>query len=238
MGIAMTPDGSRLAVAVYRSSGPSILDIVDVAQLAVVSSVQVGIRPFQVLAAADNRTVYTVDHDSYSLTVVDLETGLARTLQTTPLGRGVFDKPHYAARRSDGALVLPYQGRVLQILDPSSGAETLIPLSAHTHQHGIVLTLDERQVVIVGTGPAGEVSNGPSLTLLDLATGHEEIVPLTRPHERIILSRDGRRAFLTGGYLLTGGWDGITVVDLEARTTREAAVPGAPLDGALLPAVS
>jgi hypothetical protein len=76
---------------------------------------------------------------------------------------------------------------VVQILDPASGSETLLSLSARTHQHGIALTPDERQAIIVGTGPAGEVSGGPSLTVLDLATGHEEIMPLARPHERIVL---------------------------------------------------
>ena len=78
------------------------------------------------------------------------------------------------------------------------------------------------------------MSGGPSLTILDLESGAEEIVPLSRPHERIVLSQDGRRAFLTGGYLLTGGWDGITIVDLETRATREVAVPDGPLDIALM----
>ena len=79
------------------------------------------------------------------------------------------------------------------------------------------------------------MSGGPSLTIFDLATGAEEIIPLAKPHERVVVRRDGRRAFLTGGYLLTGGWDGITVVDLENRTTREVAVPDAPLDVTLVP---
>jgi DNA-binding beta-propeller fold protein YncE len=221
-------------VAVYRSSGPSILDVLDAASLTIVSSVVVGVRPFQVVPASAGHTVYSIDHDSYSLTVVDLDSGLARPIATVPLGRGAYDKPHYAARRADGALLLPYQGRTLQILDPTSGAETLLPLSARTHQHGIALTPDEQRVLIVGTGPAGEVSGPPGLTIFDLATATEEIVPLVRPHERIVVSRDGRRAFLTGGYLLNGGWDGITVVDLENRSTREVAVPDAPLDAALL----
>ena len=235
MGIAVTADGSRVAVGVYRPSGPSTLDIMDAAGLTLVGSVTVGVRPFQVLAAPDARLVYTVDHDSYSVTVVDLDTGGTRTLATMPLGRGAYDKPHYAARRSDGALLLPYQGRVLQVLDPGGGAETLLPLSARTHQHGVALTPDERRLLIVGAGPAGEVSGGPSLTIFDLATGAEEIIPLAKPHERVVVRRDGRRAFLTGGYLLTGGWDGITVVDLENRTTREVAVPDAPLDVTLVP---
>ena len=45
------------------------------------------------------------------------------------------------------------------------------------------------------------------------------------------ISPDGRTAYLTGGYTLTGGgWDGITVIDLETRAMHEIAVPGLPLD--------
>lgn len=235
MGIAITPDGSRVAVGVHRPSGPSILDVLDTGRLAIVSSVVVGVRPFQVVAADDSRHVYSIDHDSYTVTVVDLDSGSARPLAAQPLGRGAFDKPHYAALRRDGTLLLPYQGRALQVLDPANDGSTILPLSAQTHQHGVALTPDERHLLIVGTGPAGGVSGGPSLTIFDLATGAEEIVPLVRPHEQVALSRDGRRAYLTGGYLLTGGWDGLTVVDLETRATREVAVPGGPLDVALLP---
>lgn len=235
MGIAVTPDGGRIAVGVYRSGGPSTLDILDAARLAVVGSATVGVRPFQVVAATDSRHVFSIDHDSYTVSVVDLDDGSARQLPAMPIGRGAFDKPHYAALRSDGALLLPYQGRALQILDPETGAETILPLSAQTHQHGVALAPDEARLLIVGTGPAGSVSGGPSLTIFDLATGGEEIVALSRPHERIALTRDGRHAFLSGGYLLTGGWDGLTVVDLNARTTHEIPVPDGPLDIALLP---
>lgn len=234
MGIAITPDGSKVAVAVYRSGGPSTLDILDASTLTVVGSVTVGVRPFQVVAAPDSRHVYSVDHDSYTVTVVDLDAGTARSLPAMPLGRGAFDKPHYAALRSDGALLLPYQGRALQTLDPTNGTETTTPLSAQTHQHGVALTPGEGRLLVVGTGPAGGVSGGPSLTILDLASGAEEILSLSKPHELIAVSPDGRRAYLTGGYLLTGGWDGLTVVDLDARTTRELPVPDGPLDIAVL----
>jgi len=235
MGIALTPDGGRLAVGIYRSGAASLVDIIDTATLAIIGSVAVGLRPFDVVAALDSRHVYSIDHDGYSVTVVDTDTGGARAVPAMPIGRGAFDKPHYAARRSDGALLLPYQGRMLQILDPLTGAEQTVPLSAQTHQHGIALTPDERYALIVGTGPAGSVSGGPSLTILDLHTGAEEIVPLTKPHERIVVSPDGARAYLTGGYLLTGGWDGLTVVDLATRATHEILVPGGPLDIAMLP---
>jgi DNA-binding beta-propeller fold protein YncE len=233
MGIAVTPDGRRVAVGVYRPVG-STLEIIDAVTLDTLGSVAIGVRPFQVLAAPDSRHVYSIDHDSYTVTVVDLDTQTTRQLPAQPLGRGAFDKPHYAAQRADGALLLPYQGRALQMLDPASGSETVLPLSAQTHQHGVALTPDQSRLLIVGTGPAGGVSGDPGLTILTLATGAEEIVPLTRAHELVVVTNDGKRAYLTGGNLLTGGWNGLTLVDLETRATREIAVPDAPLDAVLL----
>jgi ankyrin repeat protein len=58
----------------------------------------------------------------------------------------------------------------------------------------------------------------------------DEIIPLNQPHEDIAISLDGNYAYLTGGYLLTGGWEGLTVVDLQQRTLNEMAVAGFPLD--------
>ena len=136
------------------------------------------------------------------------------------LGRGVFDKPHYAALAADGHLWLPVQGQVLVRLDPASGQTETFPLTANTHQHGVALTPDGRYLLIVGTGAAGGASAGTSLTIFDTETLAEEILPLDRPHEDIIISPDGQTAFLTGGYLLAGGWEGLTAVDLRQRTVR------------------
>ena len=69
------------------------------------------------------------------------------------------------------------------------------------------------------------------LTIVDLRTGGERIVPLARAHEDVSLSGDGSRAYLTGGYLLgRGAWDGLTVIDVETGTViRELPVPDRPL---------
>ena len=91
------------------------------------------------------------------------------------------------------------------------------------------------RVLIVGTGPAGSANADPSLTTLDLPTGEETFVPLTRPHERVAFSPDERTAYLTGGFSFAGGgWDGITIVDLAQLTTREIEVGAKPLDIAVL----
>jgi hypothetical protein len=168
--------------------------------------------------------------------VVDPVKATTRSLKVTPLGNNSFDKPHYAViRASDGHLLLPVQGRVLVDLDPVSGRYTTTPLKAETHQHGLALTPDGQKLLIVGTGPAGEVNGGPGLDILDLASNKEENLPLDQPHENVAISPDGRWAYLTGGYsFANGGWDGLTIVDLLNRTTRKLAVPDRPLDIALV----
>lgn len=235
MGIAASPDGRQVYVGVYVSGQPSQLEILNTETLTITGSVPVGIRPFDVLVSADGREVFTIDHDSYSVTAVDPMTLVTRTLDVAPLGGNAFDKPHYAALAADGHLWLPFQGQALVRLDPVSGQFDTFPLTANTHQHGVALSPDGRYLLIVGTGAAGGASAGSSLAIFDTQTMAEEIIPLNRPHEDIAISPDGNYAYLTGGYLLTGGWEGLTVVDLQRRTVSELTVTGYPLDIVALP---
>jgi hypothetical protein len=165
------------------------------------------------------------------VTAVDPATRKTRTLPVAPLGRGAFDKPHYAALRPNGHLLLPIQGRSLADLDPVSGDLVTTPMSADTHQHDVALSPDGRRLLIVGTGPAGGAHGAARLSMLDLDTLAEESIALARPHERVAISPDGRWAYLTGGYTFAGGgWDGLTIVDLQRRTVVELPVPDRPLD--------
>ena len=235
MGLAASPDGRQVYVGVYLPGQSSQLEILDTESLTMAGSVPIGIRPFDVLVSADGSEVYTIDHDSYSVTAVDPVTLASRTLEVAPLGNGAFDKPHYAALAVDGHLWLPFQGQALVKLDPASGQVDTFPLTADTHQHGVTFTPDGRYLLIVGTGAAGGASTGPSLTIFDTQTMTEEIIPLLRPHEDITVSPDGNYAYLTGGYLLTGGWEGLTIIDLRQRPARELTVAGYPLDVITIP---
>lgn len=233
MGIAVSPDGTRVHVAVHRGDS-STLDTLDVASREVVASTPVGLRPFDVLVAADGSEVYTVDHDEFSVHVVDTTTFQARRIEVAPFGTegglASFEKPHYAVI-DDGALLLPYQGRVLLRLDPETGATTSVPTEADSHQHGVALAPDGR-VVIVGDGAFGNATGGPNLAVVDPATGAEQIVPLTRRHETVTTWTDPvtgtLSAVLVGGYTQTGAWDGATVVDLATLSTYEIQIPGRP----------
>jgi hypothetical protein len=167
--------------------------------------------------------------------VLDTTSYETRTLPVSPLGDASglagFEKPHYAALTADGTLLLPFQGQVLLRLDPRTGDSSTIPLTADTHQHGIALSPDRATAAIVGTGPAGTATAGPSLTLLDLRSGAETIYPLTRPHETCAWSSDGTRLYLTGGYTFAdGGWDGLTLLDRATGAIVEWPLGARPLD--------
>jgi YVTN family beta-propeller protein len=239
MGIAVAPDGARVYVGVFLPDRSGRLEVIDAGKRAVIASLPIGVRPFQVLASPDGRMVYTIDHDTFTVTAIDTATYTARTLPVEPLGNsgwGSWDKPHYAALRADGHLLLPIQGRVLLDLDPVSGKSVALPLKANSHQHGVALAPDGRRLLIVGTGPAGDARGQPRLTVLDLATMAEDDIPLSRPHEQVALSPDGRLAYVTGGHsFANAGWDGLSVVDLLRRSVTELAVPARPLDIKVLP---
>jgi streptogramin lyase len=235
MGLAVTADGARVYAGVYLAGQNSRLEVLDTSRLEFVGSAVVGIRPFDVLISPDGREVYSVDHDSFSVTVVDTRSLATRTLPIEPFGRAAFDKPHYAALDARGHLLLPVQGRGLVDLDPASDATSVVTMHADTHQHGVVLSPDGRTLCIVGTGPAGGATGGPNLTMIDLATRAERVIELSRPHEMVAVSDDSATAFLTGGYTFAGGgWDGVTVVDLASGRTREIAAPDRPLGIAIV----
>jgi YVTN family beta-propeller protein len=239
MGIAIAPDGAHVYVGVFLPDRSGRLEVIDTSKRVVIASVPIGVRPFQVLASPDGRSVYTIDHDTFTVTAIDTATYAARSLPVEPLGNtgwGSWDKPHYAVLRADGHLLLPIQGRVLVDLDPTSGKSVALPLKANTHQHGVALAPDRQRLLMVGTGPAGDASGPPGLTVLNLATMTEERIPLSRPHEQVVLSPDGRLAYVTGGYsFANGGWDGLSVIDLQQRSVAELAVPDRPLDIQVIP---
>lgn len=230
MGIAVSPDGSRVYVGVYLPGKENRLEIVDTNRLEVTGSVPIGDRPFQVLISKDGREVYSVNHDSYSVTVVDTTNLGTKTIEVSPLGRGAFDKLNYGAVGPNGRILLPIQGRVLAILDPESGEYTAEPMSANTHLSGVTLGNDGSKLYIIGAGAAGGADEGASLIEVDLTTLEEKIMPLKRPHENIAVTADGRWAFLTGGYTLGDyGWNGITIINLADGTSMELPIDDRPL---------
>ncbi|MFJ9077460.1 YncE family protein [Streptomyces sp. NPDC102278] len=238
MGIALSPDGSRAYVGVNVPGTTGVLEVIDTATRRTTDVVAVGRRPFDVDVARDGSEVYVTGHDSFDVTVVPTGTLRPRRVEVAPYGTegglGSWLKPHYAAvRPSDGKLLLPFEGERLAVVDPRTGRVTVERMTADTHQHGVAATPDGR-LLMVGTGAVDPSDGkGPSLTVR-APDGTERVHPLEGPHEDVAVSRDGRTAYVTGGFTRDGYWNGLTVVDLDDGRTRRLAAGARPLGIAVL----
>ena len=232
MGIATA--GRRVFVGVHApGGGRGRIEVLDTRSLRWTAGARVGVRPFDVLAAPGGRIAYTVDHDSYGVTRFDAVSRVTRSYRVAPLGGGAFDKLNYGALDRRGRLLLPINGEVLAVLEPRTGRITTRSMRARVHQAGVALT--RGRLLTVGA-EALEPGSRPNLSVYDLTTGRERLIELDRAHEEIAVDRDGKTAYLTGGYT-RGGWRGISVVDVAGgRVTRELALNDEPLGIALVPA--
>ncbi|MET7325886.1 YncE family protein [Streptomyces sp. NPDC005549] len=225
MGIALSPDGSRVHVEVNVPGGDGTLEVVDTGRRQVTEVVPVGRRPFDVDVSRDGRQVYATNHDSFDVSVVDTGDWTARRVEVAPYGTegglGSWLKPHYTAvRPSDGALLLPFEGERLAVVDPGTGRVRIEAMTANTHQHGVTAGADGT-LYVVGTGPIDpSEDDGPSLTVRT-PDGDERIIPLDGPHETVALSADGGTAYVSGGFTRDGHWNGLSLVDIgTGRVTR------------------
>ncbi|MFE0101784.1 YncE family protein [Streptomyces sp. NPDC059009] len=238
MGIALAPDGKHAYVGVNVPDKKGVLEVIDTERRAVTDTVGVGRRPFDVDVSKDGREVYATDHDSFDVTVVRANDLKPRRIEVAPYGTegglGSWLKPHYAAvRPSDGKLLLPFEGEKLVVLDPRTGDQDIEKMTANTHQHGAAVAPDGT-LFAVGTGPIDpDRDDGPSLTVR-APDGHERVYPLDGPHEDVAVSRDGRTAYVTGGFTRDGYWNGISVVDLDSGDVRRLAGGERPLGVAVL----
>ncbi|MGW4805655.1 hypothetical protein [Kitasatospora sp. NPDC004272] len=237
MGLALSPDGTRLYVGVNVPGRSGVLEVVDTAKGEVTGVAPVGRRPFDVDVSTDGREVYATGHDSFDVTVVAADGLATRRIQVAPYGTegglGSWLKPHYAVvRPGDGRLLLPFEGERLAVVDPATGQVSIEPMTANTHQHGATVTPDGR-LFVVGSGPITRDDRGPSLTVRD-PDGSERVYPLGLPHENVAVSADGRTAYVTGGFTRDGYWDGITLVDLDTGATHRLEAGQRPLGVAVL----
>ncbi|WP_413317298.1 hypothetical protein AA0Z99_10985 [Agrococcus sp. 1P02AA] len=246
LGLAVSPDGDRVFVAVHEWPNPAWLEVFDVSEGAFVGSVEVGVRPFDVLADPAGEWVATVDHDSYSVSLVDPGSLEVRSVEIAPFGNLGFagwEKPHYGSITADGRIALPYQGLVTVLLDPATGETERLETTANSHQHGIA-TAPDGTLVAAGTGPFGTATGAPNVSFLDPSTGDERVIPLAHPHEAVAIwpgSGDAAAtgaagpagdpawaAVLAGGFTRDGWWDGLTVVDPVSGAAREIPLQGRP----------
>ncbi|MCY0926659.1 hypothetical protein OTB20_10665 [Streptomyces sp. H27-H1] len=237
MGIALSPDGAHAYVGVNVPGTTGVLEVVDTARTEVTAAVPVGRRPFDVDVSVDGSEVYVTGHDSFDVTVVPAGSLRPRRVEVAPYGTegglGSWLKPHYAVVRPADGMLLPFEGERLAVVDPRTGRTTVEEMTADTHQHGAAVTADGR-LLVVGTGAVEPgKGKGPSLTVRS-PDGSERVYPLDGPHEDVAVSRDGRTAYVTGGFTRDGYWNGITVVDLDSGSSRRLAAGSRPLGIAVL----
>ena len=85
LGLAVSPDSGTAYVAVSTGE-EAFLEQIDVADGDVVRSGPAGRRPFDVLVSEDGREVYTIDHDGFTVTVVDARSFDTHTIEVAPSG--------------------------------------------------------------------------------------------------------------------------------------------------------
>ncbi|WP_258068510.1 hypothetical protein [Arthrobacter sp. N199823] len=233
LGLAVAPDGSAVYVAVSLDTETCFLEVFDVQRGVFTGSVRVGWRPFDVVVAPDGAWVATIDHDSFTVTVVDPASLRATTHKIAPFGTegglASWEKIHYAAVDADGTILLPVQGKVVVRFDPVTGKSNSIPSAANSHAHGTALA--SRLLLTVGTGSFGNADGVPNLSVLNLDTGDERIAPLDVPHETVTAWSDAAGtewAVVAGGNTRNEGWDGLTLIRLDDFEQRTLDVPGYP----------
>lgn len=233
LGLAVAPDGSAVYVAVLTDVETTHLEVFDVKRGTFTGSVQVGWRPFDVVVAPDGSWVATIDHDSFTVTVVDPKTLRATVHEIAPFGAegglASWEKIHYAAVDTDGTIVLPVQGKVVVRLDPATRETSAVPSAANSHAHGTALA--GRLLLTVGTGSFGNATGSPNLSVLDLDSGEERIAPLDVPHETVTTWTDptgAEWAVVAGGNTRDAGWDGITFVRLDDFQQRRLPIRSYP----------
>lgn len=82
VGVAVSPDGSRVYVANGHANG---ISVVDAQSFRITGTIAVGLRPWGIAVAADDSTLYTANGLSNDVSVVD--TRLGRTITTVKVGQ-------------------------------------------------------------------------------------------------------------------------------------------------------
>lgn len=234
--LVLGPGGKRLFVGLRFAGGADAVAVLGADRGDSPKIIRVGEFPFGLSLSPDGTKVYVADHDSYQVSVIDVQgERVRRTIALQEFsGQGVFEKPHYLAVSPSGRyLYLPFQGERMIRVDSIKNRIRVYPLNIRAHQHGIAISGDGSRLFVVNN----HLSRKEQSSLSVLSTSNlEELsrIPVGDVHEQVVLSPKGDKAYLTGGFF-TGWHNRVTVVDLHKnRVLKRIRVGPRPLAIAVL----
>ncbi|MBT1194039.1 YncE family protein [Rhodococcoides kroppenstedtii] len=184
LGLALTPDGSKVVVACQFDGNVLVYDTrtKDVAQ------VRAGERSLFVALSPDGKTAYTTDLlGDYSIAVIDLAT--TEVTRRIPTGR----ETAFSIEVADGGRTLfatsgGSEGYQLQKIDIVSG--TAQKLTLDSQYAGLLDVAPDGSVVFVLKGDAVDVVDARSLQVIDT-------VPVPFSSQVVAVAPDSRAAYVT-----------------------------------------
>jgi YVTN family beta-propeller protein len=220
-GLAITPDGSQVLVAVF---GTSMVAFIDTASNRVVAQVPVS-SPHNIAISPDGQTAYVAAQKQGATALVILDVRNKVQIGTVPL-----DKVPRALNFSpDGKALYFTQAGVdaVQVLDTASN-KVVGQIAVGASPHHPLVTPDGENVLVAVQGPS-------ELAILNPATNTTRTtVPVGQMPHWIALTSDGHAAYVTNE-----NSDDISVVDLDThKVTATIPVGKAPRKIVIQPAPS
>lgn len=212
-GLAFTPDGKKLYVAVVDADG---IFVVDARSLAVTGFIPLTafarVMPNRAVVSPDGATLYVGDKfpQPAAASIIDLATGRVETIQS--------DRPGGCARETRGLALAPDGARLYQ----ATAGQCVLVVDTQTRRiEGSFVTGGSAPLSDFAMAPDGlrayAVDEGGVLYVLDLA-GRRTVATvkgIAARALRVKISPDGRHAYVTGRR-------GFSVVDLSTNTVVHA----------------
>ena len=200
IGVAFTPNGSRVYVA---NSGSDSVSVIDTATNTVIANVDVGSFPQGLAITPNGSRVYVVDTNSNSLSVIETRTNTV--IATVEVGMG----PEGIAITPDGARVY--------VANFGSGAVSVIDTATNTVVATIAL-VNSFGVAITPDGSHAYVTNllSSSVSVIDTATNTviATIKNVFQPVS-VAITPDGTRAYVTNSSATFGS---VSAIDTATNT--------------------
>jgi YVTN family beta-propeller protein len=204
-GLAISPDGTRAAVA---NSNDNTVSVIDTQTRAVTATVPVGLYPLGVAFTPDSSRVYVTNRDAHTVSVIDMETS-----SVTATWSG-FSYPTSIEVSGDRVHVLNEGNATLSIVDLAGVALGGVPLPEGPS--GLAVTPDGAKAYVGSY-------RGVHVTVIDVAAA--SVIASVRASvspRALAVSPDGTRVYTTK---LTKP-DPMKVIDVTTDKALPGGIPG------------